>query len=237
MSGSGLQHILFVDIETVSGFQEMSEMDSRLYHEWGRRAAYLQRYEEKDLNDLYREKAAIYAEFGKIIVIGMGYFVQGESGWTFRLKALRNHDEAELLKEFISVLNRFDQETLQLCAHNGKDFDFPYLSRRMLIHRLGLPEVLKLWGKKPWEVNHLDTMELWKFGEFRHYASLDLLAALFDIPSSKSELDGSMVGKAYYEDKDIDSIVRYCLKDVEVAARVYLRLIQQEMEFDILHVD
>ncbi|MCA6078465.1 3'-5' exonuclease [Fulvivirga sedimenti] len=238
MSRYPLHDILFLDIETVSSFRRMDEMDERLQKEWTRKSNYHQRLEEKSAEELYPERAGIYAEFGKIIVIGLGFFTKSPDGLIFRLKALSGENEKELLQNFRNILLRFDSEKLQLCAHNGKEFDFPYLSRRMLINGIALPDVLKLAGKKPWEVQHLDTMEMWKFGDYKHYTSLDLLAALFEIDTSKSELDGSKVGKAYYEEGDLESITRYCLNDVEVVARVYLHLTEQhDLTFDVVYAD
>ena len=123
-----------------------------------------------------------------------------------------------------NLLEKTDQSTLKLCAHNGKEFDFPYLCRRMLVNSITIPEVLNLSGKKPWDVPHLDTMEMWKFGDHKHYTSLDLLAAIFNIPTSKTEMDGSMVNKVYYEEKNLDKISSYCIGDVVALAQLYLRL-------------
>ena len=238
MNQEALRNILFIDIETVSNTRTLEELDPRLIKEWKKKAAVFQRTDDRPESDLFRDKAAIYAEFGKIIVIGMGFFAFNDGKAEFRLKALSGNNELELLDQFRKIISRFDPEKLQLCAHNGKDFDFPYISRRMLINGMKLPEVLKLSGKKPWEVQHLDTMEMWKFGDFRHYASLDLIAALFNIETSKSDLDGSMVGTTYYEEGDLNRIVQYCLNDVEVAARIYLCLTeQQDLQFDVVLTD
>ncbi|MEJ2004240.1 MAG: 3'-5' exonuclease [Cyclobacteriaceae bacterium] len=191
------------------------------------------RYKKKTFS-----RAALHAEFGKIIVIGLGFITGKHGRMELRLKSLAGDDEKQLLQQFIEVLKKFDPEKIQLCAHNGRSFDFPYLSRRILINELSLPDVLRLSGKKPWEINHLDTMELWRFGDYRHYTSLDLLASIFDIPTSKMDMDGSQVGNAYHEDHDLEGIARYCLKDVEVTARIYLRLTEEyEMEFDVVYTD
>jgi hypothetical protein len=103
----------------------------------------------------------------------------------------------------------------------------------MLIHGIGLPEPLQIAGKKPWEVRHLDTMELWKFGDYKHYTRLELLAAIFDIESSKGDLDGSQVNATFHLEKDIEKIKIYCLKDVEVTARIYLAMNPQDLELSI----
>jgi predicted PolB exonuclease-like 3'-5' exonuclease len=198
---------------------------------WEKKSKYWQK-EEISNEALYEERAGIWAEFGKVVVCGMGYFHRGEKGWTLRLTSIASNDEKQLLEELCHVLSRFDQDMLQLCAHNGKQFDFPFLSRRMLIHGIPLPQALDLSGKKPWEVNHMDTMEMWRFGDFRHYVSLELLAALFNIESSKSAMDGSQVGDAFYHDNNLADIATYCIRDVEVTARVFLHLTGRgDMEF------
>ena len=238
MNYSPLEQILFVDIETVSVYNDIEELEPRLRQHWDRKLASFRNQDEMTAADLYNEKAALYAEFGKIIVIGLGFFSMNGDKRELRLKALAGEDERQLLEEFRAIVRKFDPERLKLCAHNGRSFDFPYLSRRMLINGMSLPEVLRLSGKKPWEINHLDTMEMWRFGDYRHYASLDLLAALFDIPSSKGEIDGSNVGKVYHNDHDLAGIARYCLKDVEVTARIYLHLTEQyETSFEVVEVN
>ena len=184
-----------------------------------------QRDEIQTEEDLYNQRAGIYAEFGKIIVIAIGKYTineQGERGLKTRYFA--NDDERQLLCDFIDTLEKMDQQQLRLCAHNGKEFDFPYLSRRMLIHGLKLPQVLSNSGRKPWDVPHYDTMELWKFGDYKHYTSLDLLTAIFEIPSSKGELDGSQVNEVYYKQQGLERIAAYCLGDVVAVGQLLLKL-------------
>jgi len=148
----------------------------------------------------------------------------------FRIKAFANHDEKALLKDFSVLLNEhFNTKKVRLCAHNGKEFDFPYIGRRMLINQLPIPEPLNLSGKKPWEVPHIDTMELWKFGDYKHFTSLDLLAALFDVESSKDDIDGSQVYKVYYQENNLERIAKYCKRDVMVLAQVFMRLNQMPL--------
>ena len=221
-----LENLLFLDIETVScaaGYQELDESFRRF---WDKKAAVLGTTEPQEISDLFFEKAAIYAEFGKVIAIGLGYITfdsDDEPG--LRVKCLSNHDEKALLQTLWEILEtKFQQGSLRLCAHNGKEFDFPYLCRRMLVQGIPLPQVLDTAGKKPWEVNHLDTMEMWKFGDRKSFTSLDLLAALFNIKSSKSLMDGSQVNHCYYIDKDLDKITTYCMQDVVVTAQVFLKL-------------
>ena len=232
-----LRDILFVDIETVAHVKDFSELGERLKTQWSRKASFLKREEHQTDGDLYQERAGIFAEFGKIVCIAVGKFVDNEAGEiVFRTKAYSGDDEKSILLEFKTMLERLDPMSLKLCAHNGKEFDFPYLCRRMLINDIALPMVLNLSGRKSWEIPHLDTMEMWKFGDFKHYTSLDLLSAVFNIPTSKGDMDGSRVNKVYHVENDLTKIKDYCLRDVVVLAQVFLKLrcIQLTTEFPVL---
>ncbi|MDW7690836.1 3'-5' exonuclease [Flammeovirgaceae bacterium SG7u.111] len=219
-----VKNLLFIDIETVQLTKTLGELDERLQKEWIRKAPRFDK--EHPPEDVYQSKAGIMAEFGKIITIGLGYFSKDKDGTVqFRVKAISGDVEKDVLVQFKELIaEKFDQKKLLLVAHNGKEFDYPYLCRRMLINGIPLPPVLNLLGKKPWEVPHYDTMEMWKFGELRHYVSLDLLATLFGLPSSKNDIDGSQVAKVYYEDDDLERIATYCQNDVVVTARVFLKM-------------
>lgn len=219
-----LRNILFIDIETVRTTERLDELAPRLQEAWQKKAAWLGREDGRSAEELFEERAGIYAEFGRVVVIGMGILHESEGEWVLRTKALSGDNEAQVLGAFNDVLARTNQDDLMLCAHNGKEFDFPYLSRRMRINQIPLPHALNISGKKPWEIQHIDTMEMWKFGDYRHYTSLDLLAALFNIESSKTVMDGSEVGKTFYTDRDLERIADYCLRDVEVTARLFLHL-------------
>lgn len=216
-----IESILFLDIETVpqfASFEELEELDQDLYAAKTRYA----RRDEHTPEEFY-ERAGIWAEFGKIVCISVGYFLD-RNGVEFRTRSFKG-EEKELLIEFSKVLNEhFSQRNNLLCAHNGKEFDFPYIARRLLILGLPLPDKLNLFGKKPWEVPHLDTLELWKFGDYKHFTSLKLLTRVLNIPSPKDDIDGSEVSRVFYEEKDIDRIVRYCEKDVIAVAQIILRL-------------
>jgi DNA polymerase elongation subunit (family B) len=193
--------------------------------QWSRKANFFKRETGQSDEDLYHERAGIYAEFGKIICIAVGKFIDLESGELgLKTKVYSGHDEKELLTQFKIMVEKMDPELLRLCAHNGKEFDFPYLCRRMLINSVQLPVALSLSGKRAWEVQHFDTMELWKFGDYKHYTSLDLLAAIFNIPSSKNNIDGSMVNQVYHHDNGLEKISEYCRGDVIVLAQLFLRL-------------
>ncbi|MEP1096728.1 MAG: 3'-5' exonuclease [Cyclobacteriaceae bacterium] len=220
------QDFLIIDIETVSGNENIEHLSPELKKHWERKTGFLRNTEQKTPEELYTDRAAIYAEFGKIIVIGLAIYHENKGEPALRVKALSNDNERELLLEFKNFIEgKFDQDNLKLCAHNGKEFDFPYLCRRMLINDIKIPWSLNMSGKKPWEINHLDTMELWKFGDWKSFTSLDLLTTIFEIPSSKKDLDGSMVTKTYYkENEGLKRIEEYCKRDVVATAQLYLRL-------------
>jgi 3'-5' exonuclease len=217
--------ILFIDIETVSmqpDYESLSEQWKKL---WNKKAAHLKSDEQTGPEALY-ERAGIYAEFGKIVCISAGYL----NGAEFRIKSFFGDDEKILLEDFARLLNRhFSNPDNLLCAHNGKEFDFPYIARRMLINGIDLPVMLQIAGKKPWEIRHLDTMELWKFGDYKNYTSLELLTAVFGIPTPKDDIDGSMVGKIYWHDRDIERIRHYCQKDVLAIAQLLRCYLNQSL--------
>ena len=205
---------------------QFEDLDVRLQKQWERKAGLIKNDENLSPEELYFERAAIYAEFGKVMCVAAGIFTNTEkSDLGLRIKAFYGNDEKELLLGFKELVDqKLDKEALILCAHNGKEFDFPYLCRRYLINGIPLPEVLNISGKKPWEIKHIDTMELWKFGDRKNYTSLDLLAAIFNIPSSKDNINGSMVNHVFYNENDSDKIADYCKKDVLVTANLYLKL-------------
>jgi 3'-5' exonuclease len=212
-----LQNILVLDIETVPQYSNFDELPLNLQKLWEAKTTFQRKNQETP--DEFYQRAGIWAEFGKIICISVGIFKNNQS---FRVKSYYSHDEKELLLEFIALMNSQPAQLI-LCAHNGKEFDFPYLCRRMLIKGLEIPKQLDIAGKKPWEINHLDTMELWKFGDYKNYTSLNLLAAIFDIPTPKDDIDGSQVGQVYWVENDLERIKTYCQKDVITTARLLQR--------------
>lgn len=231
-----LEDILFLDIETVPEVAEYAKLDDYKKELWEQKSQY-QRKDEYTAEEFY-DRAGIWAEFGKIICISAGYFTIKDGARNFRVTTFQG-DEVRLLKDFKKLLNEhFSRPKNLLCAHNGKEFDFPYIARRLIIHGISLPYKLDLFGKKPWEVPHLDTMELWKFGDFKHYTSLKLMANILGIPSPKEDIDGSMVRDVYYEEGDLDRIVAYCELDVITLAQVFLRLCNDDLltEDQIFHV-
>ncbi len=219
-----LKNILFIDIETVSQFESYNEMNDRLKKAWIHKVSLMN--PEKSLSDTYFSRAGIYAEFGKVIAIGVGFFfVDEKKAVKFKVKCFHGNNEKKVLEEFKHLIEtKYKNRKLIFCAHNGKEFDYPYLCRRMLINALDIPKPLNLSGKKSWEVEHLDTLDMWKFGDRKNYTSLDLLTALFDIPGSKSDMDGSQVNEVYYFQKGIERIANYCTEDVIATAQLYLKL-------------
>lgn len=220
-----LKDVLFLDIETAANVYDYNQLDERLKTQWARKANYLKRGDDQTDEMVYQERAGIYAEFGKVVCISVGIFIEGESGQlTLKTKSYFGDDEKTVLEAFKAMLEKMNPATLRLCAHNGKEFDYPYLCRRMLVHEITIPAALNLMGKKPWEVSHYDTMEMWKFGDYKHYTSLDLLAAIFNIPSSKEGMDGSKVNHAYHVEQKLEEIKDYCVRDVVVLAQLFAKL-------------
>lgn len=220
--------ILFLDIETVPQYESWEKVPPKMQELWEKKITKLLP-EGVSVEDFYFERAGILAEFGKIICISCGLIKENQ----IRLKSFYGDDEKSILEDFADLLksNYFYSEVF-LCAHNGKEFDFPYLARRMLINQIELPETLRLYGKKPWEVKHLDTMDLWKFGDYKHFTSLDLLTYIFGIPSPKEDIDGSQVADVYYTYNDLEKIKNYCEKDVVAVAQL-LRKLREEPLLEI----
>lgn len=222
-----LKNLLLLDIETVAFTKEYQTLSEDFRKHWERKAGFIKNDEGYTAEELYGKRAGIYAEFGKVITVAFGIFHELPGGeLAIRVRSVSNHDEHALLAEVKTFLEtKFDPEYLRLCAHNGKEFDFPYLSRRMLINGIKLPYVLDNSGKKPWEVNFLDTLEMWKFGDRKNFTSLDLLTTIFEIPSSKTDIDGSMVNEVYYtEEKGLERIEKYCQGDVIATAQLFLKM-------------
>lgn len=231
-----LDNILFLDIETVPEEEVFGLLDDEKKYLFEEKTKY-QRKDEFTPEEFY-ERAGIWAEFGKIICISVGYFTLKGDIRNFRVTTLFG-EEPKILKDFANLLNNhFNQSQHVLCGHNAKEFDFPFIARRMIINQIAIPEKLNLFGKKPWEVAHLDTLELWKFGDFKHYTSLRLLTKILNVPSPKDDIDGSQIAHVYYVEKDIDRIIVYCEKDVIAVAQIFLRLRREDLlvEDEIIHV-
>lgn len=222
-----LTKILFLDIETVPQKAGLDELSEDIAHLWEDKHRNIQKRLDVESTpaDTFANSAGIYAEFGKIVCISVGYIYFKGLDLHFRTKSFAGDNEYKLLEEFASLVSKFcSTKEHTLCGHNIREFDLPYICRRMIVNNIPLPEILNISGKKPWEINFLDTLELWKFGDFKNYTSLKLLTAIFGIPTPKDDIDGSEVAGVYYKDKDINRIAIYCQKDVVATAQVYLRL-------------
>lgn len=231
-----LENVLFLDIETVPEFETFSDLDETKKELFDLKTKY-QRKEDFTAEEFY-DRAGIWAEFGKIICISVGFFTFKSDVRHFRVTSFFGEEE-KILKDFSNLINNhFGQPQHVLCGHNAKEFDFPFIARRMIIKGIPIPLKLNLFGKKPWEVPHLDTLELWKFGDYKHYTSLKLLTNVLGIPSPKDDIDGSEVAHVFYIEKDIDRIVTYCEKDVIAVAQILLRLRREDLliEDEIVHV-
>lgn len=227
-----LTKVLFLDIETVPQLADYKNLDETTTALWDDKAGKLSRNESTG-EEIY-ERAGIYAEFGKIICISVGFFVLREGGKReFRMRSFYGDDEKILLIEFADLLNgHYNSPTQLLCGHNGKEFDFPYIARRMIINQIPLPKILNMVGKKPWEVQHLDTMEMWKFGDWKSYTSLKLLTHVLGVPTPKTDIEGKDVARVYYEENDLGRIEEYCKRDTLAVAQVLLRFRGEEILTD-----
>lgn len=217
-----LDRVLFLDIETVPQtyqFPDLEETPRKLFEA---KTRFMQN-DEKSFEDLYNDRGGIYAEFGKIICISVGFVHETRTGNEIRMKSFYHDDEETLLKQFVSLLENNPKYSI-LCGHNAKEFDFPYICRRLLINGMKLPAVLDIAGKKPWEISHLDTLELWKFGDYKAFTSLALLCHVFQIPTPKDDISGADVARVYYEENDLERIKVYCEKDVVALIQLFLRM-------------
>ena len=235
-----LFRVLFLDVETASGEEHFDDLSVRMKNLWERKCAYWMRNDQNGLTiaDFYKQKAAIYAEFGQVVCISAGYLNKGEDGLLFKIKSWFGSNEYNLLTAFAALLRTHFNAPLEqgFCGHNIKEFDIPYLCRRMLVNGIDIPDVLNIQGKKPWEVNQIyDTLEMWKFGDYKHFVSLDLLSAVFDIRSPKEYMDGSMVSDYYYRYEQ-EKIATYCEDDVLTVLKIYLRLLNLSCDFEVIHV-
>ncbi|MGS0747905.1 3'-5' exonuclease [Halpernia sp. GG3] len=220
-----LEKVLFLDIETVPNhpiWEDVSESEQQL---WDKKTKN-QRKEDFTAEEYYLERGGIMAEFGRIICITVGMLEKND---TLKIKSFFGDNELKLLEEFGDIFNSPKLRDVILCAHNGKEFDFPWIARRCLINGIQPPLPFQMFGKKPWEIPHLDTMELWKFGDYKSFVSLELLAHLFGIPTPKDDINGSQVASIYHIEKDLARIVKYCEKDVLTLANVFRKMRQEEL--------
>ena len=220
-----ISRVLFLDIETVPQAWKWADLDERTRQLFGDKTRYEQERGGKTAEQVYGERAGIFAEFGRIICIGVGLVRKEKAGVHLRVTTIHGDDEKDVLLRFCDLLNKhYNTDDHWLCGHNGREFDFPWIARRCIVHGIPLPRLLDIAGLKPWEVGHLDTMQLWKFGDYKSYTSLDLLTHILGIPSPKSDMKGSDVARVYYEEKGLERIADYCRKDVVATVQLYLRM-------------
>lgn len=224
MKKAQLQRILFLDIETVPQVYHFDGLDEKTRELFEAKTRFMIK-DDVGPDQVYDERAGIYAEFGKIVCISVGFVHETTTGRQIRMKSFYHEDEETLLKQFKKLLDEYaDSRASVLCGHNSKEFDIPYICRRMLINGIELPDKLDIAGKKPWEIEHIDTMELWKFGDFKAYTSLALLCHVFNIPTPKDDISGADVARVYYEEKDLERIKVYCEKDVVALIQLFLKM-------------
>lgn len=230
--------MFLIDIETVPRYPHhdlLTKDESKLFFDKISKTV----PENFDKEEIYLQKAGVLAEFGKVICISSGFFFNDNAGKIcLKIKSIYGHDEVEILKQFIELIDKFckHKPKFQFAGHNIREFDIPYICRRMLINQIPLPACLNIYGAKPWEICMTDTMQWWKFGDYKNYTSLHLLASVLGIPTSKDDIDGSMVQHVYHQENNLERIVNYCEKDVVVVARIVQRfknlpLVEQENVF------
>lgn len=219
-----IENILFMDIETVPAYETWEALSEQEKNLWDKKTFYQRK--EEPAEEYYAQRAGVMAEFGKIICITVGMI---DKSGKLKITSFYDDDEQKILHDFGQIFNSTRLANVILCAHNGKEFDFPWIARRFLVNGMTPPLPFQMFGKKPWEIPHLDTMELWKFGDYKTFVSLELLAHLFGIPTPKDDIDGSMVAEIYWKEKDLERIVRYCEKDVLTLANVFRRMRQEEL--------
>jgi predicted PolB exonuclease-like 3'-5' exonuclease len=222
---TALERIIFLDIETVPALENYTLLDKNWQKLWDKKAQSLTKNPEQDAAEIY-ERAGIYAEFGKIVCISMGRFSLKEGVLSGKVRSIVGEDEKKILEEFQSLISAFDNKKYRFCAHNGKEFDYPFLGRRMLAKNIQLPKMLQINGKKPWEIDHLDTLQLWRFGDYKHYISLELLAETLQIDHHKIEIDGSQISTLFYKERNLEKIQKYCEQDVHLLAKIFVRMMQ-----------
>lgn len=224
MNQIAIENLLLIDIETVSEKESFHLLDDEWKELWIEKTS---RSLPADTSpeEFYPLRAAILAEFAKVACISFGYFKKVNNEWQLRIKSLCSENELQLLNDFVATLKKLhvNNQKWIFCGHNIKEFDVPFLCRRMLINNIPIPVVFDFQSMKPWETPVLDTLHLWRFGDYKHYTSLKLLAAVLGIPSPKDDIDGSQVGNVYWKEKDLNRISIYCEKDVATTANIILR--------------
>lgn len=210
---------LFIDIETVPGEEDYNNLSPDLKMCYDKKFAHELSNDGNNhdcFEDHYKAKAGLYAEFGKIVCVSMGRM----DGTEIKIKSFCLDREYDLLLDVAAILHK----ATSLVAHNGKEFDYPWLCRRMIINGIELPPILQIQNLKPWEIKLEDTVELWKFGQFNYRCSLALMCAILGLDSPKSGMDGSQVGDVFYKEKNLQKIQTYCEGDIFALIAVYNKI-------------
>ncbi len=237
-----LQQVLFIDIETATLTSEFSLLSQGMQEQWVKKSKQLQSRvaDESEPSLFYEEKAGIFAEFGRVVCVGLGCYQKEGNEWKFLLKSIYGNDEKVLLNKLVESIEKFysQHKIVKFCGHNIKEFDIPFLCRRMIINGIALPKSMQLTSLKPWEIPHIDTLELWRFGDYKHYITLALLAETLGIPSPKDDIDGSMVSEVFWKENNLKRITDYCLKDVYTTAKIFTRLKGIDItETEVVYID
>ncbi len=219
-----LENFLIIDIETVSEQKDFDTLHTDWKKLWEEKVRHILP-EDITAGEYYPQRAGVMAEFAKVVCISMAYFKKESTGYQLRVKSFAGHNEKELLQQFVQTVGQMEaiHNRWSFTGHNIKEFDIPFLCRRLLINSLAIPAYLDFQNMKPWETNMVDTFQYWRFGDYKNYTSLKLLAGALNVPSPKDDIDGSMVGGVYWQENDVERIATYCQKDVVTVANIILR--------------
>ena len=224
-----IHKLLFVDIETVGVDEDLDSLHhtnpklSKVWEETGWDYFKRKYSEDSELssNQMFVKRAALLPEFGKIVCISVGFIVP--SGET-KLDSFYG-DEKNILISTSELLNRVDKLGFVICGHNVKNFDLPYIAKRMLINNIPVPKILPNYTIKPWESRVLDTKEVWGFNSFGGLSSLNLVCTSLGLETSKEgEVNGSNMHKYYYDSNNIEKIKNYCEEDVKCTINLVKKL-------------
>ena len=223
MQQIAIENLFLIDIETVSGVPNFHLLNDEWKELWTEKIL-KSLPSDTTAEDYYPKRAAILAEFAKVVCISTGYFKKENNQWQLRIKSFYSENEKQVLESFTKMLEQLHSKNSRwiFTGHNIKEFDIPFLSRRMLVNNITIPPYIDFQNMKPWDTPVLDTLHLWRFGDYKHYTSLKLLAATLGVPSPKDDIDGSKVGEVFWIEKNLERIAIYCQKDVATVANVIL---------------
>ena len=223
------EDLIVIDIETASVSASFNLLEEKWQELWEEKTIRILP-EGITAQEFYPQRAGVMAEFSKIVCISIGYFIR-EQHLKIRVKSFYGDDEKKILDDFLQTVSKIESFNNNWCfaGHNIKEFDIPFICRRLLVNNMRIPPYLDFQNMKPWETNIVDTFQYWRFGDYKNFTSLKLLAAAMGVPSSKNDIDGSMVAELYHtgnaQEKEINMkrIATYCQKDVVTTANIILR--------------